>query len=181
MTKNKRFIIKPYGDTFNKVIIDELDQYRFPPLQHDFSNVRFRNALNGLWEHNQELTEENEELKQKYDIIAEENRQLKEEYTKLKHYHSNLHDDCIDLETENNRLQNDVEFLEKENKGLKSKVNDTQVAVEIATEECMQRVFQLIDKNIREVKEIFEEGRIDLNSYNSTMITLTGLKEELQS
>ena len=63
MTKNKRFIIKPYEDTFNKVIVDELDQYRFPPLQHDFSNVRFRNALNGLWEHNQELTEENERLK----------------------------------------------------------------------------------------------------------------------
>ena len=63
MTKNKRFIIKPYEDTFNKVIVDELDQYRFPPLQHDFSNVRFRNALNGSWEHNQELTEENERLK----------------------------------------------------------------------------------------------------------------------
>ena len=63
MTKNKRFIIKPYEDTFNKVIIDELDQYRFPPLQHDFSNVRFRNALNGLWEHNQELSEMNEQLK----------------------------------------------------------------------------------------------------------------------
>lgn len=41
------------------------------------------------------------------------------------------------------------------------------------------RVINVIDEHIKEVKEIFEDGRIDLTSYNSAMITLTGLKEEL--
>ena len=41
-------------------------------------------------------------------------------------------------------------------------------------------VFDLIDKNIKETKELFEEDKIDLNSYNSAMIILTRLKEELK-
>ena len=36
------------------------------------------------------------------------------------------------------------------------------------------------DEGSFEVMELFEEGRIDLVSYNATMITLSGLKEELQ-
>lgn len=43
-----------------------------------------------------------------------------------------------------------------------------------------QNVFDLIDKNIKETKELFEDGRIDLISYNSAMIILIGLKEELK-
>ena len=41
-------------------------------------------------------------------------------------------------------------------------------------------VFDLIDKEIKETKEIFEDGKIDLMMYNASMITLIGLKEQLK-
>lgn len=41
-------------------------------------------------------------------------------------------------------------------------------------------VFDLIDKEIKETKEIFEDGKIDLMIYNDAMIILTGLKEQLK-
>lgn len=41
-------------------------------------------------------------------------------------------------------------------------------------------VFDLIDKNIKETKELFEDGKIDLINYNDSMIILIGLKEQLK-
>ena len=115
MTKNKRFIIKPYEDTFNKVIIDELDQYRFPPLQHDFSNVRFRNALNGLWEHNQELTEENERLKSENQYL----KSLKWNQDCIKEISINMQQKQLlerqnnEVVKENEKLKSDIILIEK--------------------------------------------------------------------
>lgn len=76
------------------------------------------------------------------------------------------------------RIVNALNELNDENKELKSHINDTQIAVEIETEKCMNRVFDLIDKYIDEIVE--SKDRLSLDSYNSSMITLEGLKEELK-
>ena len=101
------------------------------------------------------------------DELSEENEELKSENQYLKSLKWNQ--DCINeisigmqqrqsLEISNNKLI-------KENEQLK---------------QFKDNVFDLIDRNIKETKELFEDGKIDLISYNGAMIILIGLKEELK-
>ena len=53
----------------------------------------------------------------------------------------------IRTEIETEWLCNLMNELNNENEELKAHINDTEIAVEIATEKCMQRVFDVIDKH----------------------------------
>ncbi len=86
------------------------------------------------------LSEENEHLKQQ---LCEKGIQLdflKSENTHMK----TVLAENRELKTLNNAYLQDLEVL-------KSKVNDVTVAVEIATEEQMQKVFKTIDEKIEQV------------------------------
>ena len=54
--------------------------------------------------------------------LLEENKQLKQAYTQLKHRHSLLHDECIDAECDRDSYRKDIASLEKENEQLKKDI-----------------------------------------------------------
>lgn len=62
--------------------------------------------------------------------LSEENEQLKQEYWKVKHRHSLLHDVCLDAECERDSLKKDVESLEKENEQLKDILKDITIQLD---------------------------------------------------
>ena len=70
-----------------------------------------------------------------------------------------------------NEFTEDVIRLENENQQLKSHINDTEVAVEIATEKYMQRVFGVIDKHTEYWSKKHDFAGVD---------TLLRLKKELK-
>ena len=70
-----------------------------------------------------------------------------------------------------NNLADENMELKKENKKLKAHVNDTEIAVEIETEKCMQRVFDVIDKHTEYWSQKYDLAGVD---------TLLKLKKELK-
>lgn len=72
--------------------------------------------------------------------------------------------------------------LADENEQLKSHINDTEIAVEIETEKCMQKVFDWIDEKLREEKKAIEDMGEDYDDYYhlGKLDILNKMKEELQ-
>jgi len=96
--------------------------------------------------------------------IVDEKEQLKLQYSEL------------EITLMNNQLAyND---LEKENKELKAKVDDKEVAVEVETCKVMEKIFDLIDKKIKEADEGFEQTYDSW--YQGQIDALKELKKELQ-
>ena len=54
--------------------------------------------------------------------VSEENEQLKQKYEKLKYVHSLLHDECLDAEYERDSLKKDVNSLGEEREQLKKEL-----------------------------------------------------------
>ena len=74
--------------------------------------------------------------------------------------------------------------LNDENQKLKSKVDDKEVAVEVECEKLMQRVFDLIDKNINEYiykEKLYKHKGKDREAsvFNLYCFCLNNLKKEL--
>ena len=74
--------------------------------------------------------------------------------------------------------------LAEENKELKAKVDDKEVAVEVECEKLMQRVFDLIDKNINEYiykEKLYKHKGKDREAsvFNLYCFCLNNLKKEL--
>ena len=74
--------------------------------------------------------------------------------------------------------------MDKENRELKSHINDTQIAVEIATEELMKRVIDCIDTKIAfytdmKIKLMNEDDDYRLRLLSFAIQSLRELKEEV--
>ena len=95
MTENKRFTIKRKNLKYAKILENGKD-------------------LTGYF-----FIAQAEFICDKWNELSEENEQLKQSYAKLKHRHDLLHDEYIDAECERYSLKKEVESLEKENEQLK--------------------------------------------------------------
>lgn len=82
-----------------------------------------------------------------------------------------FYDENIDLVKMNEQLR-------EENKELKAKVDDKEVAVEVETCKVMEKIFDLIDKKIKEADEGFEQTYDSW--YQGQIDALKELKKELQ-
>ena len=64
------------------------------------------------------------EIIDKLNELTNENEQLKQTYQTLKHRHSLLHDECLEAECDRDSLKKDVISLEKENENLNNVLED---------------------------------------------------------
>ena len=120
----KRYTIKPSMIVDDvTVIIDNQKEYTFPILDSTL-NYMFCKVLNEQHETIQRLKQNIDELLSVNveEELLEENKQLKQAYTQLKHRHSLLHDECIDAECDRDSYRKDIASLEKENEQLKKDI-----------------------------------------------------------
>ena len=92
-----------------------------------------------------------------------------------KQNHENI--DIVQMIDLLNALNDENEQLKKENKELKAKVDDKEVAVEVETCKVMEKIFDLIDKKIKEADESFEQTYDSW--YQGQIDALKELKKEL--
>lgn len=105
------------------------------PYEKDMTEKRFKQVVNGVKDTRTgrtltsplEFTLKLNEINDLYDCVFDrneelenENEQLKQSYAQLEHRHSLLHDECLDAECDRDSYHKDVLSLEKENEQLKS-------------------------------------------------------------
>ena len=123
------------------------------------------------------LSDENEQLKQFKNLAIDYNIPLSKLCSAFEDALSS--DTVTDLETQ-------IMQLKEENEQLKAKVEDKEVAVEVATEEQMSKVFTIIDEKILECEKAVEDIRYNgIDSYivkhDVASKILKELKKELES
>lgn len=113
---------------------------------HGWQTPAFLEVMNGLDKKNQQLKEENEELKEAINI--------------LKHRHSLLHDVCIEAECDRDGYHKDVISLEKENEQLKQSEKD-----------CQEWNHKLINENeqLKKEKEFWKGNSCNYSNYLSIL------------
>jgi uncharacterized protein (DUF3084 family) len=93
------------------------------------------------------------ELARLVNELSEENEQLKQAYQTLKSRHSLLHDECLEAECDRDSLKKDVISLEKENEQLKKELFESEkdYLIETYSDNPTRR-----DEKIQGLKEEFK-------------------------
>ena len=127
VSNSLRYVVKEQ-DKKNEQLKEDLDYFKS-------KNASLETGMFNLERENEQLQKENSELKS------------------IKRFADDHGINIFSIDEAFHRCWRDNGKLEKENKQLKSHINDTQIAVEIETEKCMQRVFDVIDKKIEAHKD----------------------------
>lgn len=105
--------------------------------------------------------------------------------TEKKRFVASVDESCIVDNLDNKGLYSVVDTVEclnelhEENKELKAKVDNKEVAVEVETCKVMEKIFDLIDKKIKELEDKYEFGRTEYRAcpMHNIMFGINVLKE----